>query len=234
MEQTIAQREQSDGIGRIIAFACREPGRACALLLGAHLVVWTVLPILVCRNLQLDLAEGLALGKEWQLGYWKHPPLPWWIEDLAYRAAGDVRVVYLLGPLACVVAFYAVWRLGCRITTPQTALLAVVMLEGLHFFNFTAVKFNHDVLQLPFWALTALFLHRAITERPLLRLDLVRRLAGARVLDQIHGGGAGRADRAPPADRSVRPQDIANRRALPDGRGVRGRDRAATVVADRA
>ena len=164
MEQTIAQREQSDGIGRIIAFACREPGRACALLLGAHLVVWTVLPILVCRNLQLDLAEGLALGKEWQLGYWKHPPLPWWIEDLVYRAAGDVRVVYLLGPLACVVAFYAVWRLGCRITTPQTALLAVVMLEGLHFFNFTAVKFNHDVLQLPFWALTALFLHRAITD----------------------------------------------------------------------
>src|SRR5579863_7409101 len=164
MEQAIAQRKQSHGIARIVAFACREPGRACAVLLGAHLVLWTALPVLVCRNLQLDLAEGLALGKEWQLGYWKHPPLPWWIEDLAYRAAGDVRVVYLLGPLACVVAFYAVWRLGCRIATPPTALLAVVMLEGLHFFNFTAVKFNHDVLQLPFWALTALFLHRAIAE----------------------------------------------------------------------
>jgi Dolichyl-phosphate-mannose-protein mannosyltransferase len=164
MKQTIAQREPPDGIGRMIAFACREPGRACALLLASHLAVWTALPILVCRNLQLDLAEGLALGKEWQLGYWKHPPLPWWIDDLAYRAAGDVRIVYLLGPLACVVAFYAVWRLGCRIATPQTALLAVVALEGLHFFNFTAVKFNHDVLQLPFWALTALFLHRAVTD----------------------------------------------------------------------
>ena len=32
------------------------------------------------------------------------------------------------------------------------------------FFNFTAVKFNHDVLQLPFWALTGLFVYRAITE----------------------------------------------------------------------
>ena len=41
-----------------------------------------MLPILVCANLQLDLAEDLALGKEWQLGYWKHPPLPWWLADL--------------------------------------------------------------------------------------------------------------------------------------------------------
>ncbi len=161
MEQ---QRKQPNGIARMIAFACREPGRACAVLLGSHLVLWTALPILVCRNLQLDLAEGLALGKEWQLGYWKHPPLPWWIDDLAYRVAGDVRIVYLLGPLACVIAFYAVWRLGCRIASPQTALLAVVMLEGVHFFNFTAVKFNHDVMQLPFWALAALFVHRAVTD----------------------------------------------------------------------
>jgi hypothetical protein len=164
MEQSIAQRKQSSGIARMIPFACREPGRACAALIGVHLVLWTALPALVCRNLQLDLAEGLALGKEWQLGYWKLPPLPWWVDDLAYRAAGDVRILYLLGPLACVTAFYAVWRLGCRIASPQIALLAVVMLEGVHFFNFTAVKFNHDVMQLPLWALVALFVHRAITD----------------------------------------------------------------------
>ena len=76
MEQTIAQPKQSGSIARLIAFGCREPGRACAVLLCSHLVLWAALPILVCRNLQLDLVEGLALGKEWQLGYWKHPPLP--------------------------------------------------------------------------------------------------------------------------------------------------------------
>ena len=38
-----------------------------------------------------------------QLGYWKHPPLPWWIADLAYRLVPDVRVVYVLGPLSAVV-----------------------------------------------------------------------------------------------------------------------------------
>jgi 4-amino-4-deoxy-L-arabinose transferase-like glycosyltransferase len=162
MEQAIVQRKQR-GIDRLIAFACREPGRVVAWLLGLHLVVWTALPILVCPNLQIDLVEGLALGKEWQLGYWKHPPLPWWIDDFAYRATGDVHAVYLLGPLAVVISLFAVWRLGLKVASPQNALIAMLALEGLHFFNFTAVKFNHDVLSLPFWALTGLFVYRAIT-----------------------------------------------------------------------
>jgi hypothetical protein len=167
MEQPAVQGKQAGrrrGIGWLIGLACEQPAQALRTFIALHLVVWTVIPILVCRNLQLDLAEGLALGKEWQLGYWKLPPLPWWLDDLAYRAIGDVRILYLLGPLACVIAFYAVWRLGCRVASPQIALVAVVMLEGLHFFNFTSVKFNHDVLQLPLWSLTALFVHRAIVE----------------------------------------------------------------------
>jgi 4-amino-4-deoxy-L-arabinose transferase-like glycosyltransferase len=164
MEQSIARPQPGKGLGALVALALREPGHVVVWLIGLHVAAWTLIPILVCRNLQLDLAEGLALGKEWQLGYWKHPPLPWWIDDLAYRAAGDVRIVYLLGPLACAIALYAVWRLGLKVVTPQAALIAVVALEGLHFFNFTAVKFNHDVMQLPLWALTGLFVYRAIVD----------------------------------------------------------------------
>src|SRR5262249_46830725 len=33
---------------------------------------------------------------------------------------------------------------------------------GLHFFNYTAPKFNHDVIQLPFWALAGLSFHGAL------------------------------------------------------------------------
>jgi len=164
----LGERADEDGrgtaVGGLAAYACRAPGRVLAWLLALHVVVWTVLPILVCRNLQLDLAEGLALGREWQLGYWKHPPLPWWLDDLAWRAVGDPRAVYVLGPLAAVIALYAVWRLGRDIVGPHQALIAVVVLEGLHFFNFTAVKFNHDVIQLPLWALTGLLVLRAMRD----------------------------------------------------------------------
>ena len=121
--------------------------------------------MLVCANLQIDLLEGLALGKEWQLGYWKHPPLPWWTMELVYRAVGDVRALYLLGPLASVVAMFAVWRLGRDTVGAPSALIAALTLEGIHFFNFTAVKFNNDVMQLPFWALVGLSVYRALTSK---------------------------------------------------------------------
>src|SRR5262249_8103171 len=110
------------GLAAAIAYARREPEKVLLAILGVHLVVWTALPIVVCPNLQLDLVEDLALGKEWQLGYWKHPPLPWLLADLAYRVVGRVEVVYLLGPLSAVVCLYAVWRLARRLTGPVEAL----------------------------------------------------------------------------------------------------------------
>lgn len=147
---------------RVVMVARREPARSLAWVLAVHVVVWTTLPMLVCRNLQFDLVEGLALGKEWRLGYWKHPPLPWWLDDVAYRLTGSVEAVYLLGPLAVVLGLWALWRFARDIVEPVGALVAVLALEGLHFFNFSAVKFNHDVILLPFWVLTGWFVYRAI------------------------------------------------------------------------
>jgi hypothetical protein len=153
----------NDGLfGRVIDAARRRPGTVLAWILGLHLVLWTLVPILVCRNLQLDLVEDLALGREWQLGYWKHPPLPWWFSEALYRATGDIHSVYLLGPLCAVVAMYFVWRFAREVVEPVAALVAVLALEGLHFFNFSVVKFAHDQMQLPFWALTGWFTYRAI------------------------------------------------------------------------
>src|SRR5262249_4894320 len=107
----------SSGLDRIVAVVRTQPDRILKWVLGLHLVVWTALPIFVCPNLQRDLAEDLALGKEWQLGYWKHPPLPWWLADLAYRITGSVESVYVLGPLAAVICIYAVWRLARQVVS---------------------------------------------------------------------------------------------------------------------
>ena len=46
---------------------------------------------------------------------------------------------------------------------PFRALTAVLTLERVHFYNFPAVKFSHDPLQLPFWALAPLSFYRAPT-----------------------------------------------------------------------
>src|SRR5882757_516497 len=119
-------------LDRLVALARRRPGAVLMTVLAAHLVIWTVLPILTCPNLQLDLVEDLALGKEWQLGYWKHPPLPWWLSDLLFRATGSIASIYLLGPLAAVICLWGVWLLGKDIVGPFQALIGVLVLEGIH------------------------------------------------------------------------------------------------------
>ncbi len=162
MEGALPEPTQSR-LDAVVAFARREPGKALTILLAFHLVVWTVLPLLVCPNLQLDLAEDLALGREWQLGYWKHPPLPWWTADLVYRLTGTIDSVYVLGALAATISFYGVWLLARDTVGPVRALIAVGTLEGVHFYNLSVVKFAHDQMQLPFWAFTAWFFHRALT-----------------------------------------------------------------------
>jgi hypothetical protein len=145
----------------IIDFGTRRPGAVLAVVLAVHFIVWSFLPIVLQNNLELDLVEDLALGKEWQLGYWKHPPLSWWTADAAYRIAGDIRVVYFLGPFSAVVCMYFVWRLAREVLPQQAALIAVLTLEGIHFFNYSVMKFGADQIQLPFWAATGWFFYHA-------------------------------------------------------------------------
>ena len=141
----------------------RAPRAAFAAFLALHFVVWTALPTLLYANLPLDLIEALTYGREWQLGYDKLPPLPWWLVEIMHRAFGADAAYYALAQAAVIIAFVAVWATARPLVGATGALIAVLIIDGMHYFQYTAVKFNHDVLQLPFWALTALFVYRAVT-----------------------------------------------------------------------
>ena len=62
-----------------------HPQRTFALFCAFHALVWTALPSVLYANLPLDLIEALTYGREWQIGYDKHPPLPWWMIEVVYR-----------------------------------------------------------------------------------------------------------------------------------------------------
>lgn len=138
------------------------PGRAIAVVLAVHALVWTALPDLLYPNLPLDLIEALTYGREWQLGYDKLPPLPWWLVEIAWRIAGHDFAYYLLAQIAVVAALAIVYVTARPIAGPIGALVAVFIVDGLHYLNYTAAKFNHDVIQLPFWALAGYGLHRGL------------------------------------------------------------------------
>src|SRR6202171_4654333 len=93
----------------LIATIERRPQAAFAAFLALHALVWTALPSLLYPNLPLDLIEALTYGREWQLGYDKLPPLPWWLVELAHRLGGADVAYYLLAQLAVIGAFAAVF-----------------------------------------------------------------------------------------------------------------------------
>ena len=139
-----------------------SPAQAFAGFVALHAAVWTALPSLLYPNLPLDLIEALIYGREWQLGYDKLPPLPWWLVEILYQLAGHDFAYYLLAQVAVVAAFAGVWAMARPLAGTLGALVAVLILDGLHYVNYTAAKFNHDVIQLPFWALAGFAFHRAL------------------------------------------------------------------------
>jgi len=147
---------------RLAARVIRTPGRALGLILALHALVWTVLPTLLYANLPLDLIEALMYGREWQLGYDKLPPLPWWLVEVAYLVTGHDFSYYLLAQIAVCAALAVIYLAARPLVGGTAALVTVLIVDGLHYLNYTSAKFNHDVVQLPFWALAGYALHRAL------------------------------------------------------------------------
>src|SRR5215472_3532858 len=146
----------------LIRWIERRPGAAFGGFLAVHFVVWTVLPALLYANLPLDLIEALVYGREWQLGYDKLPPLPWWLIEAVHRVFDADIAYYATAQIAVLVAIALVFALARPLVGTTGALLAILIADGLHYFQYTAVKFNHDVIQLPFWALAGYAFHAAL------------------------------------------------------------------------
>src|SRR5579863_4393504 len=146
----------------LLGFIERRPQAAFGWFLALHFAVWTALPSLLYLNLPLDLIEALTYGREWQLGYDKLPPLPWWLVEIMHRAFDTDAAYYALAQVVVIIAFVAVWATARPLVGATGALVAVLIIDGMHYFQYTAVKFNHDVIQLPFWALAGYAFHAAL------------------------------------------------------------------------
>ncbi len=146
----------------LIGWIESQPRQAFAAFLALHFAVWTALPALLYANLPLDLIEALTYGREWQLGYDKLPPLPWWLVEIMHRTFGVDAAYYALAQLAVIVALVAVWATARPLVGAIGALVAVLIIDGMHYLQYTAVKFNHDVIQLPFWGLAGYAFHAAL------------------------------------------------------------------------
>ncbi|MEK9680742.1 MAG: glycosyltransferase family 39 protein [Pelagibacteraceae bacterium] len=131
-----------------------------------HLVIWTLVPSITNHNLPLDTIEALAWGSNLDWGFNKHPPLSALAVKIFYQIFGSQDwVYYLLSQLFVIIAFYYVFKLSKEIlNTEKHALLSVLLLEGIYFYNFTTPEFNVNVCMLPFWAMTAYYAYKCLKD----------------------------------------------------------------------
>ena len=53
------------------------------------------------------------------------------------------------------------------------ALISVLLLEGVYFYNFTTPEFNVNICQIPFWSLTIYYAWQSFKNDKVSQLDIV-------------------------------------------------------------
>ena len=129
-----------------------------------HLVIWTLVPAISNVNLPLDTIEALAWGSSLDWGFNKHPPFSAFAIEIFYQLFGNQDwAYYLLSQIFVAIAFFTVFKLADDFFKDKIlALISVLLLEGIYFYNFTTPEFNVNISQLPFWALSIYFTWRCI------------------------------------------------------------------------
>lgn len=156
-----------------------RPERALALLCAAQIAFWTLAPALSHDTPPLDVVEMYAWGREGVVATFKHPNGPGLILEATRRLINVAGwPAYLMSQLCIVATFAAVFALGRELMDAKRALAGVLLLTGIVFFSWPTPEFNHNVLQMPFWALIVLLLWRATTRGGLLNWLLLGLLAG--------------------------------------------------------
>lgn len=128
-----------------------------------HLMIWTLIPTIIRNNLPMDSIEGAMWGHQFELGYDKNPFLNGWLTHLAVNISSySPWSVYLFSQIFVVICLIAVWGLARQMLPPLYALASVLVLEAIQYFNFHAIDFNDNTLELGLWAAMAYFFYLAL------------------------------------------------------------------------
>jgi len=165
----------------------RTPLRAIALVAALYVLVWSLLPPLLSSSLPLDVVESLSWGREWEWGYYKHPPLAPWVLEIFYRVFGHVGP-FLLSQLFIAATLWLVWQTGCRLMSRERALLGTLLTMGVAYYTRPALEFNHNIAQMPLWAAVGYCLVAALQDGRLRHWILLGVAAGLGLLTKYSVG----------------------------------------------
>ena len=131
--------------------------RTMALVAVLYALAWTLYAVVSksSHDLHPDMAETVVLMRDWALGYPKHPPVLIWLAaswftlfplaDWAY---------YLLAGVSLGLALYLSFMLAGEWLDGHKRAWVPFLLGVIPFYNFLALRFDHNTALIPLWAFT--------------------------------------------------------------------------------
>jgi hypothetical protein len=159
--------------------------RVLISVLIAYSAVWTTYAIVAkaTQGIHSDMGEVVAWSWDLEWGTPKHPPLLpalvnlWFsvfpLSDWAY---------YLLAVTSTAVAIYFTWLLSGFWLRGTRRAAVPFLLMLIPFYNFLALKLNHNVILIPLWAITSYAFMKSFETRSILWSILTGIFAGLAVL----------------------------------------------------
>lgn len=126
------------------------------------IVVWTVWPLIVRYRPSGDNHEQLRWAENLAWGYDKHPPLPTMVLWIAERIfPTGIPLTYALGGLQVAAMLGVVWWLTKQLLGERQALLAVLFVSCVTYYNNRLNHYNHNTALLFAYALCVLCTYQA-------------------------------------------------------------------------
>ena len=157
--------------------------------LAIHVVAWTIYASIAhgFGAVHDDMAEAWAWGKEFQLGYYKHPPFYSWIVGGWFKIfPRDNWSYFLLSALNAALGLAGAWALAGRFLTGLNRFAAVLLLTLTPFYNFLAINFNANSILLSLWPWTVYFFVRSIETGRLTHAVLLGGFSGFGLLSKYY------------------------------------------------
>lgn len=146
------------------ATRCYDARRGLALLLAGQLLLLILFPLLGHHSPPLDVIEMHTWAAVPQLDYYKHPPLPAWgvfVSEALFGRTGFA--LFLPAALSVALATIVTWPLARKLAGARRALAALFIQSTVAYYTLYAPDYNHNVAQMPFWAMTIALFYTALT-----------------------------------------------------------------------
>lgn len=139
-------------------------GRRPTVLIPVFGLVWWVDWMIwqSATSLHPDMTEAYAWGREFQLGYWKHPPFWAWVCGAWFLVIPRYGAMFaLLSATNTTIGLWGVWRLVGLFARGEKRVAATAMFLLTPFPTFWAYKYNANSIFLSVWPWTLFFFVRA-------------------------------------------------------------------------